>query len=41
MMVVGLMSVGMVRFVTEVGVAVVGVGSATSCVGGVGPGAAA
>ena len=35
------MSVGMVRFVTEVGVAVVGVGSATSCVGGVGQGAAA
>ena len=41
MMVVGLMTVGMVRFVTEVGVAVVGVGSATSCVGGVGQGAAA
>ena len=30
------MSVGMVRFVTEVGVAVVGVGSAASCVGHVG-----
>ena len=41
MMVVGLMTVGRVRFVTEVGVAVVGVGSATSCVGGVGQGAAA
>ena len=40
-MVVGLMSVGMVRFVTDVvvGVAVVGAGSAASCVGDVGQGA--
>ena len=30
------MSVGMVRFMTKVGVAVVGVGSAASCVGDVG-----
>ena len=37
-MVVGLMSVGMVGFVTDVvvGIAVVGAGSAASCVGDVG-----
>ena len=42
-MVVGLMSVGMVGFVTNVvvGVAMVGAGSAASCVGDVGQGAAA